>query len=546
MHTLITRSVIGCLLLITAVGELSAQSHTIILGRPTDRSVTASVLFDQQVSFAIEYGTMSGIYDVTTSTLTSVPSVPDEVDLTGLVPNTRYYYRLLYRKAGVPGFTASPEYVFYTQRAQNSTFRFLVEADEHLYDKKGVRSMYQTTLRNQAKDSADFLLSLGDTFGDDHTPSETTSEDMDALHKDYLQYLGTVCHSMPFFFCLGNHEGETGYYLKQDPPNNIAVYGTLWRKHYYPNPFPNEFYSGNTRQELHNMGLPENYYAWTWGDALFVVLDVYRHCDVNDKPQNWDWTLGEEQYQWLRSTLSTSSARYKFVFAHHTRGQGRGGIKTAKGFEWGGYETNRDRYEFDTKRPGWELPIHQLMVKYGVNIFFQGHDHLYAKEELDGLVYQEVPMAADSTYEIGMLANADAYTDVVLDGTGHIRVTVAPEQVTVDFIRAYLPADTVDGAHHNGEIAHSYVVRTRTTDVTDDVRTKQYPTVSPNPASDRLNISPGSTDGPIDVRLYDMYGQSILYSTHSAIDVSHIPNGIYVIGFVTPVGHFTEKIIIRH
>jgi hypothetical protein len=62
------------------------------------------------------------------------------------------------------------------------------------------------------------MLSLGDIFGDDHTPLTTTSADMDALHKDYRQYLGQICHSIPFYVCLGNHEGENDYYLN---PNGI-------------------------------------------------------------------------------------------------------------------------------------------------------------------------------------------------------------------------------------------------------------------------------------------------------------------------------------
>ena len=56
-------------------------------------------------------------------------------------------------------------------------------------------------------------------------------------------------------------------------------------------------------------------------------------------------------------------------------------------------------------------------------------------------------MAADSTYNIGMLANADSYISDTLDGTGHIRVTLNPGYATVDYIRAYLPADTVSGLH---------------------------------------------------------------------------------------------------
>jgi hypothetical protein len=62
---------------------------------------------------------------------------------------------------------SSNEYSFITQRSKGSTFSFTIEADEHLYDKKGVDNMYRITLANQAKDKPDFMLSLGDIFGDD-------------------------------------------------------------------------------------------------------------------------------------------------------------------------------------------------------------------------------------------------------------------------------------------------------------------------------------------------------------------------------------------
>lgn len=447
----------------------NAQERSIILGRPTDTSITASIFFATANEFFLEYGTETGVYSAASPMVRNSAGVPDEIEIGKLLPDTRYFYRMKWRKVGATSaYSSTPEYTFHTQRKMGKQFTFTIEADEHLYDKKGVRSLYQRTLVNQANDNPDFMISLGDTFGDDHTPDQTTSADMDALHKDYLQYLDTLCHSAPFFFCLGNHEGENGYYLKQNNGANIAVYGTTWRKFYYPNPSPNSFYTGNTKSEGYGMGLPENYYAFTWGDALFVVLDVYRHCDLNEKPQNWDWTLGEEQYQWFRRTLASSNARHKFVFAHHIRGQGRGAKSMVNGAEWGGYNS-KGVWQFSDQRPGWEAPIHQLMVKYGVNIFFQGHDHLYAREEVDGIVYQETPMAADSTYEIGVLANADAYTDLTLDGSGHLRVKVSPDSVVVDFIRAYLPADTVGGKRRNGEVAHSYTVRQRTTSVDENV-----------------------------------------------------------------------------
>lgn len=537
-----------------SVVYLQAQNQTIILGRPTDKSVTASILFDRVVQFYLEYGTQKGNYPNTTSTFTNKANVPDEVDMTGLAANTRYFYRLRWRIAGASTYAASPEYFFHTQRATGSTFRFLIEADEHLYDKKGIREMYEVTLQNQARDSADFLLSLGDIFGDDHTPTTTTSADMDALHKDYLPYLGKVCHSMPFYVCLGNHEGETGYYLKQNPPNNIGVYGTLWRKYYYPNPFPNEFYSGNTVAEGHDMGIPENYYAWTWGDALFVVLDVYRHCDVNDKPQNWDWTLGKTQYDWFRKTLETSTAKHKFVFAHHTRGQGRGGVITAKSFEWGGNSGNTGtNYQFDTYRPGWGKPIHQLMRDNGVKIFFQGHDHLYAVEKLDGLVYQEVPMPSDSTYRIGMTDNGDAYTDVKMEGTGHLRVTVTPTCVTVDFVRAYMPKDVRPGVRTNGEIAHTYKVGPCATPTTEPLADAATLLLSPNPAMNEITVQT-FVSKPYEriVQLLDLQGQLLqmqripAHSTACQLNVGTLPTGLYVVQIENNGQLYAKKIAVMH
>ena len=526
-----------------------AQTFNEILGRPTDKSVTISALFSQIVEVKYEFGAFPTNFSESTALDTSLAETPVVVDLGPLQPDKRYYYRTVYRPIGSANFKFGPVRTFHTQRLPGATFSFTVEADEHLYDKKGVRSLYQICLQNQARDSADFMLSLGDIFGDDHTPTTTTSADMAALHLDYRQYLGEVCHSLPFFVCLGNHEGESGYYLDQTPPNNIAVYGTKWRKFYYPNPFPNSFYSGNMVEEPNGIGLPENYFAWTWGDALFVVLDVYRDCDVNEKPQKWDWTLGKTQYDWLKNTLESSPAKHKFVFAHHNRGQGRGGITPATGFEWGGMDAGQDK--FDEMRPGWGQPIHQMMVANGVDIFFQGHDHLFAKEELDGLVYQEVPMPSDSTYEIGVLANADAYTDLTLDGSGHLRVTVAPECVTVDYVAAYLPKDTL-GSHKNREIRHSYqVCKVQNAVENPLLSTKNDCSAAPNPAHDRLTFrvkTAAGHDRP--VTLFDLQGRPVrkavlgVGETSCVFELQNLPPGIYSIRVVDDFSSNTLKVIV--
>jgi hypothetical protein len=526
----------------------NAQINSIVLGRPTDTSITVSVLFNSSMQFFIEYGTATGNYSFSTTSINHSLNVPDEVDLRNLLPNTKYYYRLKYKISSASTFSYSSEYTFYTQRAKGSTFTFTIETDEHLYDKKGVGNMYKVTLQNQAADKPDFMITLGDIFGDDHTPNTSTSYQMDTLHKYYRPFLGQITHSIPFYVCLGNHEGEKKYYLVNNAPNNIAVWGTLWRKYYYPNPYPNGFYTGDTVAESYGMGLPENYYAWNWGDALFIVMDVYRYdCDTTAKPHNWDWTIGDKQYAWLKSTLENSTAKYKFAFAHHVRGEDRGGILNAKLYEWGGYDgANGNTYSFPTRRPGWAKPIHKLFVDNGLNIFFQGHDHVFAHEVMDNVTYQSCPMAADSTYEIGMLANASAYVSDTVDGTGHIRVVVSPSCLKVDYVKAYLPADTLSGAHKNREIGFSYTIGTcNSTSVLPLVNEKEI-TIVPNPANQQLDIQVAYGLAFKEANLFDALGRTVFSTKQKQINTSELPDGLYYLQAIVNETRIVKKVIIQH
>jgi len=517
-------------------------------------------MFDDVVQYKLMYGVNSGSYNLNSNSYTSSVDVPEEIDLHNLLPNTKYYYKLSYKLPNASNFTNSPEYTFHTQRAPGSTFSFTIEADEHLYDKKGVKNMYEVTLANQLADNPDFMLSLGDIFGDDHSYLDhtysITAAEVDSLHKDYRPFLGQLCHSVPFYVCLGNHEGENNYYYNMTPPNNLCIWGTQSRKYYYPNPSPNAFYSGNTTNEPYGIGAPENYFAWTWGDALFIVLDVYRDgCkdSLVEKPQGWNWTLGQTQYNWLKSTLENSTAKYKFAFAHHLRGQGRGAVALAKLFEWGGNQNNNGNYTFPQNRPGWDKPIHQLFVDNHLTTFFQGHDHVFAHETLDSLTYIAVPMAADSTYEIGWLANADAYLSDTLPGTGHIKVTVSPTCVKIDFVRAYLPADTMSGQHHNREIAFTKTFGDCSELGIKEEKNSLASTLFPNPANAYTNVMMKNVSTQQhSYQLLDASGRVVLAKTNIGqfrnfiIDTHALQNGVYFLQLSDEKETETKKLIIQH
>ncbi|HMW40085.1 MAG: metallophosphoesterase [Saprospiraceae bacterium] len=528
-----------------------SQGYNIVLGRPTDTSITVSVMMDQKAEFYLEYGETSTTYDRKTDIFSVAANDPQHVLIHPLRHNSRYFYRLIYKTD--KSFVASPQFHFQTQRAEGSSFVFTVEADEHLYDKKGIRSMYNVTLQNQAADDPDFLISLGDIFGDDHEPFTITSGELDELHRDYRPLLGSICHSIPFYVCLGNHEGENDYYQSISPPDNLCYRATLWRKYYYPNPFPDGFYTGNTTMEPYGIEHPENYFAWTWGDALFVVLDVYRtqsYDSLDPKPQGWNWTLGLKQYSWLKKTLEESNSKFKFVFAHHLRGQGRGGVLLAKTNEWGGYQNSKGNYTFPTYRPGWAKPIHQLFVDNKVTMFIQGHDHVFAHEELDGIQYIAAPMAADSTYQIGMLANADAYVSDTVDGTGHLRFEVRSDCVQMDYIKAYLPQDTLSGDHKNREIGFSLDVGDcRNTSQVDDAPQRNEFTLVPNPACGSFVLTMTAEEKVESIKVTDIFGREV-YQTNRCFSGMRIftngwAPGVYIISVHGYRGSIALKVIVQ-
>ena len=442
--------------------EVSAlRALSAMLGRPTDRQITLNVLAGDAMDVFVEYGTAAGHHDKHTQTVNLAAGTPVEVTLDGLKPDTAYCYRLRSRKQGEKSFTASEESHFHTQRAPGSTFTFEIQGDSHperahQFDPR----LYAQTLQAAAADRPDFYMTIGDDFSVD-TLRAITAEAVNNIYLNQRLFLALVGRSAPLFLVNGNHEQAAACNL-DGTPNNVAVWAQNTRNKFFPQPAPDDFYTGDS-DPVEFIGLLRDYYAWTWGDATFAVIDPYWHSTTpvdnvrgsREKSRNlWDITLGKNQYQWLKQTLEQSQAKYKFVFAHHVLGTGRGGIERAQEYEWGG-ENKRGDWEFDRMRPGWELPVHQLMAKNGVTIFFQGHDHIFVRQELDGVVYQTLPEPADPS---NTLYNQEAYrTGDSLPNSGRVRVTVSPENVSVDYVRSELTKDATTETS-SGKVAFHYEI----------------------------------------------------------------------------------------
>ncbi len=230
--------------------------------------------------------------------------------------------------------------------------------------------------------------------------------------------------------------------------------------------------------------LREDYYSFEWGDALYVVIDPFQYTPVkpyagavageqNDEAQTtdqWGWTLGQQQYDWLNDTLKNSNAKFKFMFSHHLlggqlagggtagpAGYVRGGAAAADFFEWGG--KNADGSDgFASHRPTFTHgPISQIMQESGVTAYIHAHDHQYAQENVDGITYLSMPAT-------GMTGNGfNLYTEganngetiKVLPNGGHVRVTVDPNANTAT--SEYVRSDETNAAV-NGSVSHTFAM----------------------------------------------------------------------------------------
>lgn len=422
--------------------NVPAHSFDVILARPTSNSITASVLCYEKMQGFIAYGTRTGQLTNATPRQTFKKAEPVEIILTSLQPDTRYFYQVRFTT------TNSAEFTFHTARPPGSTFTFTIQADSHL-DSGTSPEIYLRSLTNALKSRPDFHIDLGDTFMTDKYPEYHVAAPQYVAQR---YYFGTVASAAPLFLVLGNHDGESRRFI-DGTATNMTIWANAMRKKYFPNPQPNEFYRGNTNLDPF-AGRLENYYSWEWGDALFVVLDPFWFTPrQRGSKDNWYRTLGREQYDWLKRTLETSRSKFKFIFIHHLVGgagrDSRGGAEAAAFYEWGGRGANGEK-EFSAQRPGWPMPIHELLVKNKVNIVFHGHDHLYAKQDLDGIVYQEVPQPG---HVHGSTNSAESYgykQGKILASPGVICVTISPDTARVEYRK------TVGG--HESEVADTYSI----------------------------------------------------------------------------------------
>lgn len=247
---------------------------------------------------------------------------------TGLKAGTKYLYR--YGDTELENYCETGSFV--TSKGNESKLNFVHLSDPQGWEKEHYEGY--ASLLNIVKNeiSPSFLLNTGDIVNNDWAGHQPSLEQWKWALDDCFDEL----KDMPVAAVAGNHEA--------------ADYD-----------FSSRF---NFARPASDNGQSGTYYSFDYGPAHFTAINT------NDTTKTSPGSgLGEEQLTWIKSDLESSkSSKWKFVFLH-------------KGLFDAGAHCSNLAEDNDYDIPFIREQLAPLFTEYGIDIVFQGHDHLYSRSK---------------------------------------------------------------------------------------------------------------------------------------------------------------------
>lgn len=249
------------LLFILLITSISSYSQVVdrynVVQRPTENGATIAWRTASSSIGTIHWGTEA--FNLTNTETESGATQKHFFDITGLEPNTQYFYQT----TTDGGFVSAIDYFHTAKTDTDRNFSFLHYGD------CGYNNTIQTDIAAlMIADSTDFGVVAGDV-------DQGNGDKYDEVFFDpYKDLLKNACQ----YTCIGNHDTYA---------DGAATYIDAF---YLP--------SNNPQQS-------ERYYSYTWGNAKFICLDA-----------NIGYQIGTEQHDWMLDELKCNDRQWLFVFFH--------------------------------------------------------------------------------------------------------------------------------------------------------------------------------------------------------------------------------------
>lgn len=294
------------------------------LGTPT--SVTVRWRTMAAGDGCVHYGAAPG--SLTASACSGTSTTEHGIEVTGLTPDTKYYYSVGTSATVLAGNT--PDHFFVTSPAAGAGKRTRVWAlgDSGTAD-ANARAVRDSFLAFTGTTPIDLWLMLGDNAYAHGTDAEYQSAVFD-MYPDTLQ------HSV-LWPTLGNHDGHTANSATQ-----IGPYYDIFT-------LPAAAQAG---------GVPsgtEAYYSFDYGDIHFICLESYET----------DRSPGGAMMTWLAADLADTTAQWIVAFFHHPP------------YSKGSHDSDIDSEMVEMRESA--VP---LLEAGGVDLVLTGHSHSYERSFL--------------------------------------------------------------------------------------------------------------------------------------------------------------------
>jgi len=332
MNTM-TKKALTSLVFVLAFAVFSTAAFAGILKHPymiyPGQNTEMQVLWQDDASEAtnvISWGTDS-LYSMGTVTVPEYGLANQHsYTITGLTPNTKYYYQVADQTNGVYG-TGS----FITAPDENATaIRFLglgdsrsqpfaldnmMQAMQNFYSQPGNEDYQRLVIHN-----GDWVSTDGESYW--------TTQWFDPTKTDIVAFTA----NSPINGCKGNHDNSGSY------PNGKSTYFPK----YFPFPYQNAIpaFDPATVQAYNSL-----YWSYDYGPVHFTVVDNYSNL-----------VSGSAQYNWVVNDLASTTKPWKILIYHEPA-----------------YSAGSDGDNSNVR------VLEPLVTQYGVDLIYCGHSHNYAR-----------------------------------------------------------------------------------------------------------------------------------------------------------------------
>ncbi|MEJ7624661.1 MAG: metallophosphoesterase [Pyrinomonadaceae bacterium] len=304
----------------------AALTRGVYLQMAAPDAITLRWRTDTATDSSVRYGTTQG--SLTQTLNDGTVTTEHEVRLTGLTPNTRYFYSVGSTTQAVAGNDANHFFFTSPNSRQSGSYRFWVLGDSGTADAnaQAVRNAY---LAHNGPTYTNLLLMLGDNAYETGTDSEYQA----AVFNMYP----TVLRQTPLFPTIGNHDTA----FSTDPPANLPYFQMFT--------LPSNAEVGGVASGT------EKYYSINYGNVHFVCLDSMTSSRA----------VNGAMLTWLRNDLAQNIHPWVIAFWHHPP------------YTKGSHNSDTESQLGEMRRN--VLPI---LESFGVDLVLAGHSHSYERSFL--------------------------------------------------------------------------------------------------------------------------------------------------------------------